>query len=392
MNINIVTKLAIIVVGFAFSLNAVTASAMGLPENAQLTFTLATITGETVNITPSDGEGSWFAMEVSPGVLTHVAIGSENSNGIKVGTLQPASGSNGDIDDSWIFFGNLGVHQTTSPVMILTDDGVGSVTLDFSGWGVIWNGVSIPLGSGAHTGGTDGVAVVDCVANCAVGDTYIINYYATVLSGDPSGLGNVKYTLHLEGVVGVDVPTKGVAIQLIGGAIHECSSHDGSIIEASVDIDTTDINDITSINWLLDGVHAGLGESVSVLTPFGSHNLAVVVDTVESGIVESSVEVIVGDTTPPNLGIRFVDERNGLEITEVSSKGRNSVSVIYDVLDVCDPAPMVSGISSPVKLTNNGDTITIIRQLQTSAVNVSAKATDASGNVVRNEALLLIVD
>ena len=387
MNINLVKKLAIVAVSFVFSLNAVTASAMGLSDNAQLTFTLGT---NTTN--PVDGEGSWFGMEVQPGAPTYTAIGSENSNGIKVGTSQPATGTNGEIDGAWIFFGNLGVHQTISPVMIITDNGVGSVTLDFSGWGMIWNGVSIPLGSGAHTGGTDGIAVLDCVANCAVGDTYIINYYATVPSGDPSGFGNVKYTLHLEGVVGVDVPTKSVTIQLTGGALHECSSHDGNIIEASADIDTTDLNDITSINWLLDGVHVGLGESVSVLIPFGSHNLAVVVDTVESGIVESSVEVVVGDTTPPNLGIRFVDERNGLEITEVSSKGRNSVTVIYDVTDVCDPSPTVSGISSPVNVTNNGDTITVKRQLETSAVNVSAKATDASGNIVRNEAILLIVD
>ena len=392
MNINLVTKLAIVAVGFAFSLNAVTASAMGLPENAQLTFTLATITGETVNITPSDGEGSWFAMEVSPGVLTHVAIGSENSNGIKVGTSQPATGINGDIDDSWLFFGNTGVHQTTSPVMINTDDGAGSVTLDFSGWGMIWNGVSIPLGSGAHEGSIDGIAMMDCASNCAAGDTYIINYYAVVPEGDPSGFGNVKYTLHLEGVVGVDVPTKSVTIQLTGGAFRECSAHDGNIIEASADINTTNLNDITSINWLLDDDHVGLGESVNVLTPIGSHNLAVVVDTVESGIIESSVEVVVIDTTSPDLGIHFINEKNGQEVTEVSSKGIKFVTVVYDVLDVCDPAPMVSGISSPVKLTNNGDTITIIRQLQTSAVNVSAKATDASGNVVRNEALLLIVD
>lgn len=388
MNINLVKKLAVVAVSFVFSLNAVTASAMGLPDNAQLTFTLGTNT-----INPVNGDGSWFGMEVQPGVLTYTAIGSENSNGIKVGTSQPATSANPNIDDPWSFFGNLGVHQTTSPVVILTDDGAGGVTLDFSGWDMSWNNIpSIPLGAGAHTGGTDGVAVVNCAANCAVGDTYIVNYYATVPSGDPSGFGGVKYTLHLEGVVGVDVPTKSVAIQLTGGASHECSSYDGNIIEAIADITTTDTNDITSINWLLDGVHAGLGDSVSVLTPVGSHDLTVVVNTVGSGIVQDSAAVEVGDSIPPSLGIRFINEKNGQEVTEVSKKGKKSVTVVYDVLDVCDPTPMVSGISSPVELTNNGDTITIKRQLKTSAVNVSAKATDASGNIVRNEALLLIVD
>ena len=35
------------------------------------------------------------------------------------------------------------MHLTTSPVTVLGDDDVGNITLDFSGWAVAWNGISI---------------------------------------------------------------------------------------------------------------------------------------------------------------------------------------------------------------------------------------------------------
>ena len=157
---------------------------------------------------------------------------------------------------------------------------------------------------------------------------------------------------------------------------------------------TTDINDILSINWYLDGIAVGSGNSVETTSPLGSHELSVVVDTAASGIVEASRTVTVDDTTSPVLNIRFIDQRTGQEVIQVPSKGRNSVIVSYDVTDTCDPAPATSdGVVSPVNIVNDGSTIDIVRGvLATSAVNVSAHAIDASGNGTASQSQLLIVD
>ncbi len=168
--------------------------------------------------------GSWFAMEVQPGVLTYVSL--TGKNGINLGTTQLANEGNsstpGDtpffpttptppsfitnITQDWTFFGNIGTDQTTSPVTVFADNGNGNVLLDFSGWGITWNSIpNIPLGAGL----SNGVATMTCIGDCGInGVAYTLDYQAKVPSGDPSGFGNVNYTLHLEGNVStVPIPS-----------------------------------------------------------------------------------------------------------------------------------------------------------------------------------------
>ena len=155
--------------------------------------------------------GSFFGMDTDGnGLGGNEKTAIESLNGIAIGTTQPAI----DIDKTWIFFCNPGNHQSTSNVNILSDDGAGNVTLDFSGWNVTWNMIpSIPMGAGA----SNGIATMTCAASCSVGDTYVLDYLATVPAGDPSGFGNVDYTLHLEGTVGaVPVPA---AVWLFGSGL-----------------------------------------------------------------------------------------------------------------------------------------------------------------------------
>ena len=154
-------------------------------------------------------KGSWFAMEINAGRWTYTGL--SGKNGVQIGAAQPASSNPliADIDNPWKFFGNLGVHQSLSAVTILNDDGAGHVTLDFSGWGVAWNSIpNIPMLNNPH-GGVDGgatlnavgEAVMVCEVDCSENDHYSLDYTATVPPGDPSGFGNVKYHLHLEGQV-----------------------------------------------------------------------------------------------------------------------------------------------------------------------------------------------
>lgn len=164
--------------------------------------------------TPVEGQGSWVSMEVSPGNYVYEAI--NGFHGINLGTAQPFPP---DIDMPWTFFGGTGLHLTTSPANVL---GVGgsTATVDFSGWGMSWDWLSIQvidLSSGAWGANADGVSNVTCFIDCSNGDGYSLDYTATVPIGDPSGFGGLHYALHLEGFVNaVPIPS---AVWLFGSGI-----------------------------------------------------------------------------------------------------------------------------------------------------------------------------
>ena len=217
-----------------------------------------------------------FGMEVSPGLTIPASIAS--LIGIKLGIAQPASGSHSGapdgsespaIDNPWLFFANTGMHQTTSAVTILSDDGAGNVTLDFSGWDVTWNGIaSIPMGSGAWEGNPDGVAIVTCANTCEYGDTYTLDYSATVPPGDPSGFGGVPYNLNISGTLSQQPSTNTAPVAIddaanvdrkASGRIYVSPVIDvvqndtdvdgnGDIDRSSVTIQTDAINGTTSVD------------------------------------------------------------------------------------------------------------------------------------------------
>ena len=332
--------------------------------------------------------GNYFAMDTDGnGVFDDFERVGITGYGITLGVAQSA----GEIDDTWMFFGLPGNHTTNNGLVVASDDGAGNATINMNGWNVHWNGIDIDMGQGA-------AATVTCANTCETSDTFTLDYTAVVLSG---GFTGVSYQLHLTGAIGEFgpvVPTKGVNIQLSGGSIQECSSTGGSTIEATANITTTDINDIASVTWSLDGANAGTGDSVNVFTALGTHTLSVVVDTFTSGVFQDTQSVAITDRTSPELNIRFIDNRSGLEITEVEGHRKHFVTVMYDISDVCDPEPTASGVAVPVHAINDGGLILIKERklataiLDTSAVNISADAIDASGNQRHREATLLIID
>jgi len=295
-----------------------------LPADAILTFDpgqticLAGGTPPNCDFFLQDVTGSYFAMDFN-GDGTFEAnekTAIEKNEGVRIGDIQPASGSHPgspdgselpSIDMPWLFFGNTGMHQTTLPVVIVNgDDGAGDNTasLDFSGWGVTWNGIPNILlgGDSANFPSETGVAILNCLSGCDIGDDFSLDHLAHVPLDDPSGFGGVFYTVHLEGVIdpGSPIPpTKSVSILLTGGSSHECSSPGGSSIEATANIITADITDIAAVNWELDGADAGSGITVNIPTPLGEHTISVDVDTLASGLFQSSSQVTVSDSTPP---------------------------------------------------------------------------------------------
>jgi len=152
--------------------------------------------------------GSYFGMDTSGNGA--IENGEKNAisqtGGVNLGAAQAA----GAIDNTWSFGGNTGNHFTAGTLAIVDDGAVdGIASLDGTNWRVEWNGGDINMGSGGS-----GTMAVVCGNECAVGDTYVLDYSAVVPTG---GFKNFFYTLHLEGTVSaVPVPA---AVWLFGSGL-----------------------------------------------------------------------------------------------------------------------------------------------------------------------------
>jgi hypothetical protein len=137
-------------------------------------------------------------------------------NGIDTDRVQPADPSNPDIDEAWPFFGQEGVHISTSPASIYYLGG-SLFELDFSGWGLFLFGEEVSLGAGAWGSNPEGIAVGTCAGDCSDGDSYTLEYTATIQN---ALFPNFLYSLALTGIVSdVVVPPE-------PGSIYGAKYHD----------------------------------------------------------------------------------------------------------------------------------------------------------------------
>ncbi|HHH43479.1 MAG TPA: VPLPA-CTERM sorting domain-containing protein [Gammaproteobacteria bacterium] len=185
-----------------------------LTSSATLDFTLGTsqVVGCNYGTVPpcntsaynsTDIVGSYFAIDSNANDLMtpNEKHPIESFNGIHIGSIQSASGShsgpidgseNPNIDKPFEFFGNTGMHQTTSPITDLTGSGSTRV-LDFSGWSWLWDGTeNIPLVATSPT------TIVCDTSSCSDGSNYTIDG-AFHING--AAFTSVSYVLHLEGTV-----------------------------------------------------------------------------------------------------------------------------------------------------------------------------------------------
>lgn len=137
---------------------------------------------------------------------TGIIIGQPTSQGASH-TGEPTAGDTNEIDAPWKFYGNTGSTYTTIGITGGTISG-----LDMSGWKVTWAGINeIPLGTGAwqtatgtgHTGatGTFTHGIANFYWSGVYGDSYSLDYRATVPLGHYSGFGGSQWEWHLEGFV-----------------------------------------------------------------------------------------------------------------------------------------------------------------------------------------------
>lgn len=141
--------------------------------------------------------GSFFTMDGNFGAVVESDAGivldsSQPYDGNAISSVNAYDGSGTNIVKPWLFFSNTGTNFSDPPGITVVSD----TEIDMSGWRVGWGEVpNINMGSGSN-------AVMACSGgSCDDGDTYILDYSATVPPGDPSGFGGVLYALHLEGTV-----------------------------------------------------------------------------------------------------------------------------------------------------------------------------------------------
>lgn len=166
--------------------------------------------------------GSYFIMDFnSDGILAQPEnVRMRREYGIALNTSQPSDPFpiNGTIDKPFEIYGAPGNHFTSSPVTILSDDNQGHVTLDFSGWGFIWNAGTYSLGDNPLLGDT-GIASLTCGVDCALGDSFTLNYVTHINAPGHSWSQNKLYSLHLEGTIGATVPLPAAAWLFVSGLL-----------------------------------------------------------------------------------------------------------------------------------------------------------------------------
>ncbi|HED33208.1 MAG TPA: hypothetical protein ENJ08_03180 [Gammaproteobacteria bacterium] len=348
----------------------------------------------------NDVTGSYFAFDVDGNGLfdaverTPIAPGP--AGGIIIGVAQPAYGSHPGCtygtetagpDMPWCFFNNTGMHQTIS--IPVTDNGDG--TLNFTGWGVTWNGIiNIPLGGDpANFADDTGRAIISCIdAGCTESS---IDYTAHVPMGDPSGFGGVNYSLHLESATAT--PSASISISVSGGPTQECSTVGGSNVSINSTVTVPDGDSVNSIIWSIDGTVVGNGELLDVFMALGSHVVNAEVITV-SGLTATSVaDVVIQDTTAPVVTAAFLSNIHRSTISHISRHGRFEVQA--EATDICDPEPTIEAILGAA--TNDGNIISVSKHrgrisLEAESLELSVKASDASGNTASASATLVITE
>ncbi len=326
---------------------------------------------------------------------------------------KPVAGDVGAVTQPWDFFYSTG-YDYLSP-----DNGSGSFGgdttngVDMTAWTVTWNTLAnIPMGgcslgdiannAGFSTCDQDRDGNDDFVDSGTgtfewsgvYGDSYTITYTAHVPAGDPSLFGSIPYDLVLVGKVttgGPPGPTSKVSIKLPDGDEYECVAG-GANVTANAVITTTDVNDIASIEWTLDGNPAGSGDSFSGFIALGEQTLKVLVNTVESDAVIDSITLDVSDTLAPEINAAFVSTQTGEEVAALSDLVKSAhhfskIAVSIDVNDACDNNPIVDatlGIDvaseDKFRLNRGKNKLQLQGDMLPESLTLSIGATDATGN------------
>ncbi len=234
------------------------ALATGIAVVSTTAFAAGPLPNQTVlKIDPGSGSktnvpcsvGSCFSMEQTPGVLTWTDITPGTDTGLVLGKNQvagnqlsrPAGTDPAQITAVWSFFGNNGTNFTAPQCGDTSSDpaknqhtcvttgagdnqfwnssctnAVDCLNRTYLGsWHVAWNGIAVPMGSKLGC-----LARADAQSKCEgvtkwilsdspakLNSTFDLRHAWVVPHGDPSGFGDVPYTVLLRGVISSISPT-----------------------------------------------------------------------------------------------------------------------------------------------------------------------------------------
>ena len=189
------------------------------------------------------------------------------------------------------------------------------------------------------------------------------------------------FTVAFDLLEGEPPPDIEVSIDAGRGTTRECAEHGGSSVTLNADVTLIGSAELGSIDWTIDGAPAGSGSSITPLLPVGTHTISVNASILSGASDTDSTSITVRDTTPPELHLAFLDEGGQ---TVISTGAGTQVTASISASDICDPAPSTEGSATPVFEVADGDVIKIqsgkIKELPTTAIELSGTATDASGN------------
>lgn len=393
-----------------------------LAEAANLTFEDGIVKCISDAGTPPNGctygtelvSGSWFAWDTNGDgiVQTFEKIPVNLDRGILLGLLQDAAGyhvgeqtgsEDTNIDLSWYYFGNTGVHKTPNTAVTVNagNDGSGNgiAELDFSGWGLGWGNVDfIPLASNPVDFPADtGLATMKCYTtlalrddggtpdgSCAEGEYYILDYESHIPLNDPSGLGGVGYSLHLVGYQ-IAQPQVSVSVNITNGNTQECLTTNGTWVGATSNVTLDPADEIVSISWALDGQSAATGSSFSQFASLGSHEIEVTVATIKGALGTDTQIVVIEDTQPPVVTAQFIDKLAGGQAISAIHAQSNFVGITAEATDVCDSSPSLTDVMYGILSADGGYFASIAFPggfvIPQSIIDLHVEATDSSGNV-----------
>ena len=153
---------------------------------------------------------------------------------------------------------------------------------------------------------------------------------------------------------------------------------------------------IDSSEWFVDGGSIGFGDTPntkSAFIPLGQNTIEVVAMT-SAGDQTGALPIEIVDTIKPEIAISFSD-LSGQPVTGISRQGLNRVVVDVDATDGCDAAPSTTAIGG-VSVAS-GEVVEILparSQITLTGEDfaVTVTATDASGNVAQETAVLPVFE